>query len=62
MFMVAILDEPVYWVIDRYRKIELKIMDSNPLNTLCSDLVLLDTVRFKSLSKTFNQNLALARS
>jgi hypothetical protein len=49
MFMVAILDEPVYWVIDRYRKIELKIIDSNPLNTLCSDLILLDTVRYKSL-------------
>ena len=59
--LVALWEEPVYWLIDRFRKIQIKIKDTSTY-CYCTDLVLLETGRFKKFPKVYRNSLAIART
>ena len=62
--MISIWDEPNYWLIDRYSRIETKIEDPSMgfTNMYCTDLQMLDTSLFKNFPKSLRNTVAISRT
>ena len=62
--LISIWDEPFYWLIDRYSRIETKIEDPSMgyTNLYCTDLQMLDTSFYKNFPKSLRNTVAISRT
>ena len=62
--MISIWDEPNYWLIDRYSRIETKIEDPSLgfTNLYCTDLQMLDSSLLKNFPKSLRNTVAISRT